>query len=215
MIRVEGLQKTHAGHEVPTLKGVSFTLEDGTLAAVLGPSGSGKTTLLRCIAGLEKWDEGKIDLGGKPGLVFQSFELFPHLSALQNCTLAPRQVNGVSKEQAEQSARTLLRELGLQAHAEKYPDTLSGGQKQRVAIARALAMKPSVLLYDEPTSALDPALRGEVVETLKRVKALGVTQLVVTHEVRLARACDRVLLMADGKVAAFGAPAEVLTASDA
>ncbi len=212
MIRVEGVQKRYAGAATATLDGVSFTLETGQLAAVLGPSGSGKSTLLRCIVGLERPDSGHIHLGGAAGLVFQSFELFPHLTALDNCTLAQRLVAGRSRAEAEARARSLLEALGLGHRLDAWPEMLSGGQRQRVAIARALAMEPAVLLYDEPTSALDVSLRREVVETLRRVGSLGMTQLVVTHDVRLARASDVVLVLDHGHLVEQGPAAQVLAA---
>jgi ABC-type polar amino acid transport system ATPase subunit len=186
VIRVEGVRKRFPGATDDTLRDVSFTLEEGRLAAILGASGSGKSTLLRCIVGLERPDAGSIHLGGQAGLVFQSFELFPHLTALGNCTLAPR--------------------------LEAYPEQLSGGQRQRVAIARALTLEPAVLLYDEPTSALDPSLRREVVETLRRVRSLGMTQLVVTHDVQLARASELVLVLDHGLLVEQGPPEQVLDA---
>jgi ABC-type polar amino acid transport system ATPase subunit len=206
MIRVEALRKHFPGAAAPTLEGVSFSLEKGRLAAVLGPSGSGKSTLLRCIVGLERPDAGHIHLGGQAGLVFQGFELFPHLTALGNCALAPRLVARLPPREAEARARRALEELGLGDKLDAYPETLSGGQRQRVAIARALAMEPAVLLYDEPTSALDPSLRREVVETLRRVGALGMTQLVVTHDLRLARASEVVLVLERGRLVEQGPP---------
>jgi ABC-type polar amino acid transport system ATPase subunit len=212
MIRVEGLRKHFSGASVPTLQDVSFTLDKGQLGAVLGSSGAGKSTLLRCIVGLETPDGGSLHLAGQAGLVFQGFELFPHLTALGNCTLAPRLVGGRTREQAEARARELLTSLGLGEKLEAYPERLSGGQRQRVAIARALAMEPAVLLYDEPTSALDTSLRREVAETLRRVSALGMTQLVVTHDVRLARASDVVMVLDQGRLVESGPPAQVLDA---
>ncbi|OJH36331.1 amino acid ABC transporter ATP-binding protein [Cystobacter ferrugineus] len=212
MIRVEGLRKHFPGAPAPALDGVSFTLETGQLAAILGPSGSGKSTLLRCIVGLERPDAGTLHLGGQAGLVFQSFELFPHLTALANCTLAQRLVARRPRAEAEARARSLLESLGLGHQLDAWPETLSGGQRQRVAIARALAMEPAVLLYDEPTSALDPSLRREVIETLRRVGGLGMTQLVVTHDVRLARASHQVLVLDQGRLVEQGPPAQVLDA---
>ena len=212
MIRVEGVRKRFPGATDDTLQGVSFTLEEGRLAAILGPSGSGKSTLLRCIVGLERPDSGSIHLGGQAGLVFQSFELFPHLTALDNCTLAPQRVAKRPRAEAEARARKLLEELGLGQRLDAYPEMLSGGQRQRVAIARALAMEPAVLLYDEPTSALDPSLRREVVETLRRVGSLGMTQVVVTHDVQLARAAEMVLVLDHGHLVEQGPPAQVLDA---
>jgi ABC-type polar amino acid transport system ATPase subunit len=232
-LKVKDLWRTHVGAAQPTLKGLSFELEAGTLAAVLGASGAGKSTLLRCVVGLEPFDRGTLDIDGvvvkgtsecsaserakmlaaarlKLGLVFQSFELFPHLTALQNCTLAPMQVRGTSESAAVEKARALLDQLGLSEHAGKFPEQLSGGQKQRVAIARALAMEPRVLLYDEPTSALDPSMKGEVLQALKRVDASGVTQIVVTHDVQLAKAMEHVCVLDAGVVVESGEPKLVL-----
>ena len=212
MIQVDTLRKRFPGAASPTLDGVSFTLAKGQLGAVLGPSGSGKSTLLRSIVGLERPDSGTIQLGGQAGFVFQSFELFPHLTAVENCTLAQRLVAGRSKADAEARARKLLEALGLAGRMDAWPEMLSGGQRQRVAIARALCLDPAVLLYDEPTSALDVSLRREVVETLRRVGALGMTQLVVTHDVQLARAADVVMVLDQGHLVEQGPPAQVLDA---
>jgi ABC-type polar amino acid transport system ATPase subunit len=232
-LKVKDLWRTHPGAKAPTLRGLSFELEQGTLAAVLGASGAGKSTLLRCVVGLETFEKGTIDVEGsvvkgtsectaaervrmlaearlKLGLVFQSFELFPHLTALENCTLAPVRVRGVSETAAAEKARALLDQLGLAEHATRFPEQLSGGQRQRVAIARALAMEPRVLLYDEPTSALDPSMKGEVLSALKRVDATGVTQVVVTHDVQLARAMEQVCVLDAGVVVEAGAPEQVL-----
>jgi ABC-type polar amino acid transport system ATPase subunit len=207
LIKVEGLAKSYAQAEV--LAGVGFEISVGVTAAILGQSGCGKSTLLRCLVGLERFDRGCITvdgtsvhgtdqvnekiqerqqaaLRGKVGLVFQSFELFPHLRVLDNCTLAPMRARGLAKKAAETETLVLLERLGLVDKAHAYPEQLSGGQRQRVAIARALAMGPRVLLYDEPTSALDPSLKGEVMSTLRAVGETGVTQIIVTHDVQLA-----------------------------
>ncbi len=209
MIRVERLTKRFGAHTV--IAEVSFAVETGQLVALLGPSGSGKSTLLRCLCGLERFDEGSVAIqGGRAGLVFQSHELFPHLSALDNCTLAPMRVSGLRRRDAAQRALGLLRQLGLESHAHAFPDRLSGGQRQRVAIARALAMEPKVLLYDEPTSALDRALRREVVATLSDVRKTGVTQLVVTHDPWLARFADAVMVFDSGRIVEQGSPDLVL-----
>jgi ABC-type polar amino acid transport system ATPase subunit len=212
MIRVRGLRKRFAGAGSETLSGVDFSLDRTGLAAILGVSGSGKSTLLRCIVGLERADAGTVELDGRAGLVFQSFELFPHLTALQNCALAPRLVDLRTRHEAEELARRHLVALGLSEKADSFPEMLSGGQRQRVAIARALAMEPALLLYDEPTSALDPSLRREVVETLRRVAALGMTQIVVTHDVSLARAADVVFVLDHGRIVEEGPPSRVLDA---
>jgi ABC-type polar amino acid transport system ATPase subunit len=234
-LRVHDLEKKYAGASEPVLRGVSFELARGQLGAILGSSGAGKTTLLRCLVGLESFDTGKIDVDGheilgldrvpgkaararaldalrsRVGLVFQSFELFPHLRVLQNLTLAPVKVKGVSRADAETRARKLLDQVGLANKADAYPDHLSGGQKQRVAIARALAMEPSVLLYDEPTAALDPSLKHEIAEMLKSLRPTGITQIVVTHDVPIAREAAEVVFVLDkGRVVEQGPPAEVL-----
>jgi ABC-type polar amino acid transport system ATPase subunit len=225
MIRVSELEKKYASGAV--LRGVSLEVRRGGLAAVLGLSGAGKSTLLRCLVGLESFDAGSIAveetviaggahkrrqrlealraLRGQVGLVFQSFELFPHLDVLDNCALAPMKVKGVRRDEAETRALTLLEQLGMREKARAYPDHLSGGQRQRVAIARALAMEPRVLLYDEPTSALDASFRREVKETLLRVQASGVTQVVVTHDVALARdAAEQVFILDAGRIVEEG-----------
>ena len=228
MIRAQGLGKTYRGAVAPTLRGVDLAVGRGQLAAILGLSGAGKSTLLRGLVGLESFDEGYVRVGdrrldaagarvrnptlqGLVGLVFQSFELFPHLSVLDNCVLAPRRVAGLPRAEAEARARRLLDELGLGDKVAAIPEHLSGGQRQRAAIARALAMAPQVLLYDEPTSALDPTLRREVHETLREVRRRGVTQLVVTHDVSLAHTtCDLVFVLDRGAIAEAGSPEEVL-----
>jgi ABC-type polar amino acid transport system ATPase subunit len=202
MIRVEQLGKRFGSIDV--LRDVSFSVPRGATASILGPSGGGKSTLLRCLVGLEAFDRGTIfvddtevcagraqrsgqaKLRGRVGLVFQSFELFSHLTVLDNCTLAPRLVRHASRSEAEERARMLLEQLGLGAKADAFPEHLSGGQRQRVAIARALCMEPRVLLYDEPTSALDPSLKEEVRDTITAVGKTGVTQIVVTHDHALA-----------------------------
>ncbi len=223
MIKIAALRKKYAGAEVEVLCGVDLEVPAGGLAAVLGLSGAGKSTLLRCLVGLERFDSGTITVGendinvdnarslrGEVGLVFQSFELFPHLSVLDNCCLAPMRVRGVGRGQAEERARALLAQLGMSDKAAAYPDHLSGGQRQRVAIARALAMEPRVLLYDEPTSALDAAFRREVRDTLERVRAAGVTQVVVTHDVSLARdACQQVFVLDSGRIVEHGPSASL------
>ncbi|MSP59818.1 MAG: amino acid ABC transporter ATP-binding protein [Myxococcales bacterium] len=226
MIRVAGLTKRHAGAAAPVLSSVSFEVPSGSVAAVLGRSGSGKTTLLRCLCGLEPFESGTITVEGaavlagkdrraaergRVGLVFQSFELFPHLTVLDNCMLAPITVRRLPRAEAEAIAERLLAEFGLADKAGVFPDHLSGGQRQRVAIARALAMEPRVLLYDEPTSALDPSLKREVLETLRRVQATGVTQVLVTHDVWLAReAAERIFILDRGAIVEQGPAADVL-----
>jgi len=232
-LKVQGLVRHYAGNAEPTLRGLSFDLPGGTLTALLGRSGAGKSTLLRCVMGLEPFESGTVEVDGVVvqgtsdvssavrakqlaqartclGLVFQSFELFPHLSALENCTLAPVKVKGVSLQDATTRATALLTQLGLEHRLTAFPEQLSGGQRQRVAIARALAMDPRVLLYDEPTSALDPALKNEVLQTLKRVDATGVTQVVVTHDLALARGVEFVCVLDRGVVIESGPPGQVL-----
>jgi ABC-type polar amino acid transport system ATPase subunit len=230
-IRVVELEKRYPGAAESALAGISFELESGKLGAIVGRSGVGKSTLLRCLVGLEGFDRGSIEVDGvrsaagdtpstrpeggvllgRVGLVFQSFELFPHLSVLDNCTLAPRLVRKTSRGEAEARASELLKLLGLGDRINAYPVRLSGGERQRAAIARALAMQPRVLCYDEPTSALDPSLRREVRRTFERVRETGVTQVVVTHEVTLARdAADIVFVLDRGRIAESGAPARVL-----
>ncbi|MFT3769444.1 MAG: amino acid ABC transporter ATP-binding protein [Minicystis sp.] len=224
-IRVIDLEKRHPGSNAPALRKLDMDVPSGTIAAVLGKSGAGKSTLLRCLVGLDPFDSGTIEIDGvtisaggdgrallgRVGMVFQSFELFPHLSVLDNITLAPVRVRGEPFAQAEKFARELLEELGLGDKVNAFPEALSGGQKQRVAIARALAVRPRVLLYDEPTSALDPSLKQEVGRTLRRVARTGVTQIVVTHDIEVAReVADRVFVLEEGKVAKQGAPGEVL-----
>ena len=232
---VKDLVRHYPGNPKPTLAGMSFDLPAGTLTALLGRSGAGKSTLLRCVMGLEPFETGSIDIDGvvvrgtkestpaarkqaiaqaraKLGLVFQSYELFPHLTALENCALAPVQVKHESREVALKRARDLLCQLGLEPRLDAFPEQLSGGQKQRVAIARALAMEPRVLLYDEPTSALDPSMKNEVLQCLKRIDATGVTQVVVTHDLQLARGVESVCILDHGVVIESGAPEQVLKA---
>ncbi|MFA1612320.1 amino acid ABC transporter ATP-binding protein [Halobellus rubicundus] len=204
------------------LKQVSLDIEDGEVCVVVGPSGSGKSTLLRCANRLEEIQAGEIRLDGQSisdpdgdinrlrqriGMVFQSFNLFPHKTALENVTLAPRKVRGIGKEQARSRAEELLEDVGLLGQANSYPNQLSGGQQQRVAIARALAMDPKVMLFDEVTSALDPELVGEVLGVMRGLAEDGMTMMVVTHEMGFAREVgDRVVLMDEGRVVEIGAP---------
>ena len=198
MLKVANLKKSFGGRQI--LDDVNFTVEDGNILTIVGPSGAGKTTLLRCITGLEAADSGTFTIDGKEfnpqdltsadnvmGVVFQDFNLFPHLSVLENLTLAPTLVLKQERDTAEKKARELLEQLGLKGKEQLYPYQLSGGQKQRVAIARALAMQPKILCYDEPTSALDPNLRDEVANLILSLKAQGVTQLVVTHDMEFAK----------------------------
>lgn len=205
MLEIKDLKKSFDGRQI--LNGVDLTVEDGEILSIVGPSGAGKTTLLRCITGLESADRGTFLIDGQPfdpqgteesdaviGVVFQDFNLFPHLSVLENITLAPTMVLKQSKDEANKKAAELLEELGLTGLSDHYPFQLSGGQKQRVAIARALAMNPRILCYDEPTSALDPNLRDEVANLLLSLKKEGMTQLVVTHDMDFAeKIADKIL----------------------
>ena len=209
------------------IDGVSLTVRPQEVVVIIGPSGAGKSTFLRCLNGLEQLDSGTVTIHGLElnysesrlnqvrqhvGMVFQQFNLFPHLTVLENVTAAPVNVRKVPRAEAEQEARQLLERVGLSDKTDSYPISLSGGQQQRVAIARALAMRPDVMLFDEPTSALDPELVGEVLAVMKSLAESGMTMIVVTHEMRFARqVADRVLLMADGKIVEEGPPDQVLT----
>jgi len=221
LISVKDLRKSF-GH-VEVLKGVSNHIDAQEVVVVIGPSGSGKSTFLRCLNGLETTTSGSITISGleltdpktnvtklrqRVGMVFQRFNLFHHLTVMDNITTGPRKVLGRSKEEAETLARVLLEKVGLRDKENSYPDELSGGQQQRVAIARALAMKPDVILFDEPTSALDPEMVGEVLQVMKDLAREGMTMVVVTHEMGFAREVgDRVLFMDDGRIIEEGTPA--------
>ena len=221
VLQVDDISKSFDGVEV--VRNVSFKIHSGETISILGPSGSGKSTLLRCINWLEKPDRGDVYLAGKRvgrkedgqlmsdrelasvrtqmGMVFQSFNLWPHFTVLQNVIEAPVHVLGMSKDDAVVRAEQLLEKVGLEAKRDAYPYSLSGGQKQRVAIARALAMSPTVMLFDEPTSSLDPELVGEVLSVMRDLAAEGMTMLVVTHEMSFARdVCQEVVFMNDGQV---------------
>ncbi len=220
MITVKNLQKSFGEHQV--LRGIDQTIEQGEKVVVIGPSGSGKSTFLRCLnllevpTGGEIWFEGQNitsketdihALRQKMGMVFQQFNLFPHLTVLENITLAPVRLKLQSPQQAQEKAKSLLERIGLWEKANAYPGQLSGGQKQRIAIVRALAMNPDVMLFDEPTSALDPEMVGEVLELMKDLANEGMTMVVVTHEMGFAReVATRVLFMDEGKVLEQGAP---------
>jgi polar amino acid transport system ATP-binding protein len=231
IISARGLKKAFGPLEV--LKGIDFDVLPSQVSVVIGPSGSGKSTLLRCCNGLETADAGSLEICGRMlvdhgrrlpehelnvlrthvGMVFQSFNLFPHLTALDNVAIAPRKLRGLSHAQAEAAARRLLDKVGLASKADAYPSTLSGGQKQRVAIARALAMEPQVMLFDEPTSALDPELVGEVLLVMKNLAREGMTMMVVTHEMGFAREVgDVVSVMDHGVVLESGPPAQIFDA---
>jgi polar amino acid transport system ATP-binding protein len=214
LLEFDGVDKYYGDTHV--LKDIDLDVEAQEVCVVIGPSGSGKSTLLRCANRLEEIQDGEIRLDGQSlsapnadinylrqqvGMVFQSFNLFPHKTALENITLAPIKVRGVKKKQAEQRAHDLLADVGLDAQADSYPNQLSGGQQQRVAIARALAMDPKVMLFDEVTSALDPELVGEVLGVMRDLARGGMTMMVVTHEMDFAREVgDRIILMADGHI---------------
>lgn len=226
MISVKGLKKSFDGVEV--LKGIDVEINRGDVVCVIGPSGSGKSTFLRCLNLLEKPSGGTIVFEGndltdkktdlnlhrqKMGMVFQQFNLFPHMSVLQNLTCAPMMLKKVPKEQAEEKAKDLLARVGLADRADAYPRQLSGGQKQRVAIARSLCMEPDVMLFDEPTSALDPEMVGEVLDVMKKLADKGMTMVVVTHEMGFAReVSNRVLFLDDGLIVEEGTPAEIFGA---
>ena len=223
MIEVKGLKKEFDGLKV--LNGIDYTINQGEKIVVIGPSGSGKSTFLRCLNLLEEPSGGEVFLDGKKindsdvdideireklGMVFQGFNLFPHMTVLDNLTLAPIKVKGMEKAAAEEKARKLLETVGLADKAEKYPASLSGGQKQRVAIARALAMDPEIMLFDEPTSALDPEMVGEVLNVMKNLAENGMTMVIVTHEMGFAReVADRVLFIDEGNILEQGTPAEL------
>ena len=196
--------------DLRVVKGVSLTVSKGETVAIIGPSGSGKSTLLRCINGLNKVTSGNIELSGETGMVFQHFNLFPHMTCLENITYAPVKVKGMDKEEARKRAMELLKMVGLETKADVYPAHISGGQKQRVAIARALAMNPDLMLFDEPTSALDPEITGEVLNVMKKLAEEHTTMIVVTHEMGFAReVADRVIFMNDGEIVEEGRPEEI------
>lgn len=232
-ISVSNLCKRYDDHEA--LRDISFDVEVSELTAIIGPSGCGKSTLLRCLNGLELFDRGRVRLGQitlemndsgqrelqtqlrhlreEVGMVFQSFNLFPHLTVLENAVLAPMVVKKQARSLAEEKARALLAKVGLRERMDYYPSQLSGGQQQRAAIARALTMEPKVMLYDEPTSALDPSLVGEVLSIMRQLDDEGMTQVVVTHEMRFAReVADKVLVLHDGELIEADAPEVIFSA---
>ena len=224
IIEVEDLHKSFGSNEV--LKGISTTVNQGEVVAVIGPSGSGKSTFLRCLNLLENVTSGSVRVEGvdltapktdinqvrqKIGMVFQHFNLFPHKTVTENITLAPTMLGKMNKQQAKERAEDLLGQVKLSDKADARPAQLSGGQKQRVAIARALAMRPDIMLFDEPTSALDPEMVGEVLDVMKTLASEGMTMVVVTHEMGFAReVSDRLLFMADGVIVEEGDPREIL-----
>ena len=224
LLKIENLKKSFGQLEV--LKGLTTTISKGEVVVMIGPSGGGKSTFLRCMNLLEQPTEGSIVFDGidivtadektknhvrsEMGMVFQHFNLFPHLTILDNITLAPRLVRGLDRASAEKKAMELLSRVGLADKATAYPQQLSGGQKQRVAIVRSLAMEPKVMLFDEPTSALDPEMVGEVLDVMKDLARNGMTMVVVTHEMRFARdVATRVLFLEGGHIAAEGTPHEI------
>ena len=225
MVEVQDLHKRFGHHEV--LKGINLQVRPSEVLVIVGPSGSGKSTLLRCINGLEHATSGRILIEGvditdsrvdinamrqKVGIVFQSFNLFPHLTVLRNVTLAPVKVRKMRQDEAEEKAMQLLKRVGLEDKAQAYPSQLSGGQQQRVAIARALAMDPDIMLFDEVTSALDPELVKEVLDAMKDLARSGMTMLVVTHEMGFAREVgDRLIFMDEGEIVEEGKPVEIFT----
>ena len=222
MIDMENLRKSFGDVEV--LKGIDLTIKEKEVVVIIGPSGSGKSTLLRCMNYLEEPTSGKVSVDGivldgeaninkvreEVGMVFQRFNLFPHMTVLDNIMLAPIKVRHITKAEAEDTARKLLARVGLADKADAYPSQLSGGQQQRVAIARALAMKPKVMLFDEPTSALDPEMVGEVLDVMRKLAEEGMTMVIVTHEMGFAREVgDRLLFVDDGRIIEQGDPKEV------
>ena len=228
LISVRGLEKHYAGGKIRALDGVDADIHKGEVLVVIGPSGSGKSTFLRCLNLLEMPTGGTITFEGvditdqkvninihrqKMGMVFQHFNLFPHMTVLKNMTLAPIRLLKTSREEAEERARSLLERVNLLDRAEAYPNQLSGGQKQRIAIVRALCMEPQVMLFDEPTSALDPEMVGEVLDVMKELARSGMTMVCVTHEMGFAREVgDRVLFFDAGRIVEEGTPAELFNA---
>ena len=208
ILEMKDIVKDYSGFKA--VDHVDFSLHKGEIVAIIGPSGSGKSTLLRCINGLNTITSGEIDLEGETGMVFQHFNLFPHMTCLENITYAPIKVKKIPKEQAVARAKELLKMVGLESKADVYPAHISGGQKQRVALARALAMDPDVMLFDEPTSALDPEITGEVLNVMKQLAEKHTTMIVVTHEMGFAKeVADRVVFMSDGKIVEEGDPTEL------
>lgn len=222
MIEIKNLKKNFGSNEV--LQGINQEVEQHEVLCIIGPSGSGKSTMLRCINHLEEPTSGEIYIDGelvtksnldnirtKMGMVFQQFNLFPHKTVLENLTIAPMSVKGVSKEEAEEKALKLLDRVGMLEKADAYPKSLSGGQQQRVAIARALCMDPEIMLFDEPTSALDPEMVGEVLDVMKSLAKEGMAMIVVTHEMGFAReVANKVIFMDGGYIVEQGSPEDVL-----
>ncbi|MCC4287484.1 MAG: amino acid ABC transporter ATP-binding protein [Halomonas meridiana] len=229
MVRMQKLHK-HFG-SLHVLKDIDLEIVPGEVVVVIGASGSGKSTLIRCINGLEEFQSGSLDVDGNTllpngkssqalqtirtevGMVFQQFNLFPHLSVLDNVTLAPMKVRGWSRQDAEETAKRLLDRVGIADQANKYPSQLSGGQQQRVALARALAMEPRLMLFDEPTSALDPEMIGEVLDAMRELAKEGMTMVIVTHEMGFAReVADRIIFIHKGEIAEQGTPEQLFDA---
>jgi polar amino acid transport system ATP-binding protein len=227
-LELRGVRKSFGANEV--LKGVNLTVDDGQMVCLIGASGSGKSTLLRCMNLLEPVDDGAVFLDGEDisepgrdptpvrrriGMVFQSYNLFPHMTAFENAALAPRRVRGLSREELRPRVETLFRQFGLPDHLNHYPDQLSGGQQQRVAIVRALVMEPEIMLFDEITSALDPELVGEVLDVLRQLREDGMTMVLATHEMGFARElATRVCFMDGGVIVEEGAPEQVFGAPE-
>ncbi len=226
IVRMQKLHK-HFG-SLHVLKDIDLEIVPGEVVVVIGASGSGKSTLIRCINGLEEFQSGSLDVDGNTllpngkssqalqtirtevGMVFQQFNLFPHLSVLDNVTLAPMKVRGWSRQDAEETAKRLLDRVGIADQANKYPSQLSGGQQQRVALARALAMEPRLMLFDEPTSALDPEMIGEVLDAMRELAKEGMTMVIVTHEMGFAReVADRIIFIHKGEIAEQGTPEQL------
>lgn len=225
VIEIERLDKFYGPFQA--LTDINLTVAQGEVVVILGPSGSGKSTLIRCINLLEPYQGGDIRVSGQRvengaklagircevGMVFQNFNLYPHLTVLANVALAPVRVRGMNRRDAQARARLLLEKVGMASHADKYPSQLSGGQQQRVAIARTMAMEPRVILFDEPTSALDPEMVGEVLDVMQNLARSGVTMIVVTHEMGFARkVADRVIFMENGRIIEQNAPQAFFTA---
>lgn len=225
VIEIERLDKFYGPFQA--LTDINLTVAQGEVVVILGPSGSGKSTLIRCINLLEPYQSGDIRVSGQRvengaklagircevGMVFQNFNLYPHLTVLANVALAPVRVRGMNRRDAQARARLLLEKVGMASHADKYPSQLSGGQQQRVAIARTMAMEPRVILFDEPTSALDPEMVGEVLDVMQNLARSGVTMIVVTHEMGFARkVADRVIFMETGRIIEQNAPQAFFTA---
>lgn len=222
IVSIQGLEKNYGEHQV--LKGIDLRVSRGERIVICGPSGSGKSTLIRCVNGLESFDGGRVvvtdmnsgrplkksvDIRREVGMVFQHFNLFPHLSIMDNCMLAPIKVRKIKRNEARDRASHYLSRVKMGEHVHKFPGQLSGGQQQRVAIARALCMEPTVMLFDEPTSALDPEMVQEVLDTMMALASDGMTMLCVTHEMGFARqVADRVVFVDDGKIVEEAAPAE-------